>query len=52
MSKFKKVTIESALFNDMDKEIVYAYVDNNNFITPFSLDTNWVKALEEIRTKD
>ncbi len=51
-SKFKKATIENALFNDMDKEIVYAYVDNENFITQFSLDTNWVKALEEIRTSN
>lgn len=49
MSRFKKVTIENALFNDMDKDIIYAYVDNDNFITQFSLDTNWVKALEEVR---
>ena len=49
MSRFKKVTIENALFNDMDKDIIYAYVDNENFITQFSLDTNWVKALEEVR---
>lgn len=49
MSRFKKATIENALFNDMDKDIIYAYVDNDNFITQFSLDTNWVKALEEVR---
>ena len=49
MSRFKKVTIENALFNDMDKDIIYAYDDNDNFITQFSLDTNWVKALEEVR---
>ena len=49
MSRFKKVTIENALFNDMDKDIIYAYIDNDNFITQFSLDTNWVKALEEVR---
>ena len=49
MSRFKKVTIENALFNDMDKDIIYAYVDYYNFITQFSLDTNWVKALEEVR---
>ena len=52
MSRFKKVTIENALFNDMDKDIIYAYVDNDNFITQFSLDTNWVKALEEVRRND
>lgn len=49
MSKFKQATIENALFNDMDKDIIYAYIDNEKFITQFSLDTNWVKALEEIR---
>ena len=49
MSRFKKVTIENALFNDMDKDIIYAYVDNDKYITQFSLDTNWVKALEEVR---
>lgn len=49
MSKFKQATIENALFSDMDKDIIYAYVDNEKFITQFSLDTNWVKALEEMR---
>ena len=46
---FKKYTLENALFHDMDKEVVYGYVDNENFLTQFSLDTNWVKALEEVQ---
>lgn len=49
ISRYKNVTIQNALFNDMDKDIIYAYVDNENFLTQFSLDTNWVKALEEVR---
>ncbi len=48
-SKFKTATLENALHNDTDKETIYAYVDNQNFLTQFSLDTNWVKALEEVK---
>ena len=47
-AKFRTATINNSLFNDMDKELVLSYVDNDNFITQFSLDTNWVKALEEV----
>lgn len=49
MAKFKAATINHALFNDVDKEVVYAYVDNDKYITQFSLDTDWVKAFEEVR---
>ncbi|MCD8288296.1 MAG: hypothetical protein LUC49_01360 [Prevotella sp.] len=48
MSKFKNATLENARYNDTDKEVIYAYVDNQNFLTQFSLDTDWVKALEEV----
>ncbi len=48
-SKFKNATLENARYNDTDKETIYAYVDNQNFLTQFSLDTNWVKALEEVK---
>lgn len=49
MIKFKDATIQNSLFNDSDKELVYAYVDNDKYITQFSLDTDWTKALETIR---
>lgn len=49
MAKFRGYTTDHALFNDMEKEITYAYVDNDNFLTQFSLDTNWVEALKEAR---
>ena len=49
MAKFKNATIQNALFNDTDKELVYAYVDNEKYITQFSLDTDWPKALEAVR---
>jgi hypothetical protein len=48
-SKFKNATIENARFNDQDKEVIYAYVDNPDFLTQFSLDTDWEKALEEVK---
>lgn len=49
MAKFKGATTGNALFNDMDKEYVYAYVDNPGYITQFSIDTNWVSALAEVK---
>lgn len=51
MAKYRNATIQNPLFNDMEKEVVYAYVDNNNFITQFSIDTNWMKAWDEVRGK-
>lgn len=48
-AKYKNASINNSRFNDMDKEITYAYVDNSNYITNFSLDTDWVKALAEVK---
>ena len=47
-AKFRTATINNSLFNDVDKEVIYSYVDNDKFITQFSLDTDWVKALEAV----
>ncbi|MCI6619132.1 MAG: hypothetical protein MSD82_09770 [Prevotella sp.] len=46
---FKKLSLSYPLFNDNEKEIVDAYVNNPKFITQFSIDCNWVRALEAIR---
>lgn len=51
ITRFKNASINNSLFNDMDKELVLGYYNNEKFATPFSLDTNWVKALEEVRSK-
>lgn len=51
LTRFKNASINNSLFHDMDKELVLSYCDNANFATPFSLDTDWVKALAEIRNK-
>lgn len=48
-AKFRTATINNSLFHDTDKEVVYGYVDNDKYITQFSLDTDWVKALEEVK---
>lgn len=47
LALFKKLSVENALFKDLDKELVWGYVDNSNFLTQFSLDTNWVEALAQ-----
>ncbi|MBR1519584.1 MAG: hypothetical protein IJ624_08820 [Prevotella sp.] len=49
MARFKNATMSNALFGDMEKEVVYGYVDNENFITQFSLDTNWTDALKAVK---
>ncbi|WP_418788957.1 hypothetical protein [Leyella stercorea] len=48
---FRTATINNSLFNDVDKEVIYSYMDNENFITQFSLDTDWPKALAEVQSK-
>lgn len=48
---FRTATVNNSLFNDVDKEVIYSYVDNENFITQFSLDTDWPKALAEVQSK-
>ncbi|MDD7597259.1 MAG: hypothetical protein SPJ90_08660 [Prevotella sp.] len=49
MARFKNATVQNPLFNDPEKEITYAYVDNEKFITQFSIDTDWVKALNAVK---
>ncbi len=51
IQKFKNASLENARYNDTDKELIYAYVDNQDFLTRFSLDTDWVKALAAVMEK-
>lgn len=46
---FKSASINNPRFFDMDKPLVLSYYNNDNFLTQFSLDTDWVKALAEAR---
>lgn len=49
LATYKNVTTSNPLFNDPEKEVTYGYVDNEKYITQFSLDTDWVKALQTIK---
>ena len=51
ITRFKNASINNSLFNDMDKDLVLGWYNSTKFATPFSLDTNWTKALAEIRGK-
>jgi hypothetical protein len=50
VARFRNASLSNSLFNDLDKDLVLAYVNSSKFPTPFSLDTNWVKALAQIRS--
>lgn len=47
--RFTAATTANPLFNDVDKEVVYAYIGNNRFLTQFSIDTDWKKALAAVQ---
>lgn len=48
---FRETTINNPMYNDPDKALVLSYVNSPGFLTQFSLDTDWEKALEEITNK-
>lgn len=52
---FKNASLQNSRFNDMDLDLVEAYIRKEGYITKFSLDTNWEKAItqarEELRKK-
>lgn len=48
---FKTASIQNPWFNDMDLDLVESYIRNDGYITSFSLDTNWLKAIEQARTE-
>ena len=51
MKIFRESSINNPLFNDPDREYVLAYFNREDFVTQFSLDTNWVKACADVRKK-
>ncbi len=52
LALFKAASINNPMFNDTDKDLVLAYYNNDNYITQFSLDTDWVKALEDVKRRE
>ena len=51
MTRFRNASINNPLFNDMDLDLVLSYYNNPEYLTRFSLDTDWMKALEQVRDK-
>lgn len=41
---FRYVSMNTPLFNDPDQELVLSYYNREDYLTRFSLDTNWVLA--------
>jgi hypothetical protein len=49
---FMDASSSNPLFNDEDKELVNAYInDSKNQFTPFCLDTDWTKAYAAVMSK-
>lgn len=51
IATFRSVSLQCPLFNDPDKELVWAYSNCEDVLTRFSLDTDWVKASALVRKK-
>lgn len=49
LALFKRVSLANPRFYDEDQELVLAYCKGDRYITQFSLDTDWVKALAEVK---
>lgn len=51
LNAFREASINNPLFNDADRQLVLAYYNREDYLTQFSLDTDWVKALAEVKEK-
>ena len=51
MKLFRESSINNPLFNDPNREFVLFFFNREDFLTQFSLDTDWVKACEDVRKK-
>lgn len=48
---FLDATVSNPLFGDTDEETIYAYIKEGTELTPFSLDTDWQKALAAVKAQ-
>lgn len=48
---YRNASINNPWFNDSDKDLVWSYYNNANYITQFSLDTNWEKADAQVKSR-
>lgn len=49
MELFRQVSLENPRYQDMDKDLVLSYCLKEGYLTQFSLDTDWVKALASVK---
>ena len=48
---FRNASINHPLYNDPDKSLVLVYFNSEDYLTQFSLDTDWIAALAEVKKK-
>ncbi|QUB74696.1 hypothetical protein J5A56_10360 [Prevotella melaninogenica] len=48
---FRDASINHPFYNDPDKNLVLVYFNSEDYLTQFSLDTNWIAALAEVKKK-
>jgi len=46
---FVKASLDCPMWNDPNIELTQSYIGDNEELTPFSLDTDWQKAYEEVQ---
>ncbi len=51
MKIFRDASINFPLFNEPNREFVLAYYNRQDFLTQFSLDTDWVRANADVRRR-
>ena len=49
--KYIDASLNNPLYNDPDKETTQAYIEEKGSLIPFSIDTDWIKAFEQIQKK-
>jgi len=49
---FKQASTNNPRFQDTDLELTQAYYNNDGYLTQFSLDTDWQKALLEVKKRN
>ena len=51
MAYYMHEYVNHPLYNDPDKDLVLAYFNREDYLTQFSLDTDWIAALAEVKKK-
>lgn len=48
---FKNASLKNPLFKDTDYKTIHVYVNDKNTETPFSIDTDWEKAYDQVSSQ-